>query len=72
MDKMWPSFLKDGDTLNEAADLFIKSVSGTKTNNGATCLSALRGKKHCMLMFARCTLAAAYAYLQIGKVSLCL
>lgn len=33
MDKMWPSFLKDGDTLREAAGLFIKSVPGTKTNS---------------------------------------
>lgn len=29
MDKMWPSFLKDADTLKEAAALFIKSVPGT-------------------------------------------
>lgn len=33
MDKMWPSLLKDGDTLGEAAALFIKSVAGTKTNS---------------------------------------
>lgn len=33
MDKMWPSFLKDGDTLREAAALFIKSVPETKTNS---------------------------------------
>lgn len=29
MDKMWPSFLKDGDTLRDAAAHFIKSVPGT-------------------------------------------
>lgn len=37
MDKMWPSFLKDGDILREAAALFIKCVPGTKTNQQATC-----------------------------------
>lgn len=32
MDKMWPSFLKDGDgdTQREAVVLFIKSVPGEK------------------------------------------
>lgn len=34
MDKMWPSFLKDGDMLNEAADLFIKSVPEAKQTAG--------------------------------------
>lgn len=35
MDKMWLSFLKDGDgdTLKEAAAHFIKCVPGTKTNS---------------------------------------
>lgn len=34
MDKMWPSFLKDGDTLDEAADLFIKHVLEAKQTAG--------------------------------------
>lgn len=43
MDKMWLSFLKDGDgdILREAAALFIKCVPGTKTNS--TCLLILLG-----------------------------
>lgn len=42
MDKMWPSFLKDGDTLREAAALFIKRVPETKTNSGPLVCSACR------------------------------
>lgn len=45
MDKMWPSFLKDGDTLSEAAALFIKSFSGTKTNNRSLVCYNLRKSK---------------------------
>lgn len=33
MDKMWLCFLKDGDTLSEAAALFIRRVPETKTNS---------------------------------------
>ncbi len=45
MDKKRLSFLKDGDTLREAAALFIRSVSGTKTNNRSlVCYFYLKGE----------------------------
>lgn len=45
MDKMWASFLKDGDVLSENADLFIKSVPGKKASEPAAGISSdhLRG-----------------------------